>query len=59
MRRLIIYQIVLPLDDRYKMEPMPGIEPESIAYQAITLPLSYIDKMVGTLRLELRMIASL
>jgi hypothetical protein len=25
------------------MEPTPGIEPESIAYQAIALPLSYAD----------------
>ncbi len=28
---------------RQKMEPAPGIGPESIAYQAITLPLSYAD----------------
>lgn len=26
------------------MEPMSGIEPESHAYQAWALPLSYIDK---------------
>ena len=26
------------------MEPMSGIEPESVAYHATALPLSYIDK---------------
>src|ERR1017187_1945237 len=38
----LIRRVSLPLDER-RMEPMLGIEPRSVAYQATALPLSYND----------------